>query len=264
MKKNKIELQRQFVWNRWQEHAKKNAADPKAVIRDIHFRNLSNHIVSSYLNMTDLALDAGCGNGYATAFYSKFVKKIIGFDYTPQFIKAAEKKYSKLIRKGNLEFSVGDVLDLAFLKKNKFDKVITERTLINLPSWEDQKKAILNFYSVLKPKGLLLMTEITLQGHAAVDKIRKSVGLDIIEKYPSNIYLDEPILDKFLSKYFIIKHKKHFGAYTLISKIIHPLLVAPKPPKFDAKINRIADVVSRNFLGEDMPSHNIFYVLEKR
>lgn len=263
MKKNKIKLQRQLVWNRWQEYAKKYPTHSKTIMRDIHFRNLSNHVVSFYLHRDDFVLDAGCGNGYATAFYSQFVKKIIGFDYTFQFIEAAKKKYSEIIKKGKLEFLVGDVLDLSFLK-DKFDKVIIERTIINLPSWDDQKRAILNLHSILRPKGLLLMTEITLQGHIAVDKLRKSVGLNEIEKYPNNVYLDELALEKFLSNYFIIRAKKYFGTYTLISKIVHPLLIFPKPPKFNAKINKIADFVSRSFLGENMPSHNVFYVLEKR
>lgn len=262
MTKQDIEEKRKYIWQDWQKQSKKYPTNPKAVIEDIHFRNFSNWFVSQYLNKKDYILDCGCGNGYATAYYSDYAGKIIGLDYTPQFIKAAQRKYSKKIKAGKLEFVQGNILDIPF-PKNTFDKVISERTLINLPSWQDQQIAIKNYHKILKKGGFLLMTEITLQGHAGVDKLRNSVGLDIIKKHKRNVYLDETLLDKFLAKRFKIVEKKHFGTYMLISKILHPLLVAPKEPKFLAKINETAAQISKEFLGENLPSHVIFYVLKK-
>lgn len=258
-----VETQRKYIKEEWKQLATELPSDPKAVIQDIEFRKFSNWFIAQYLNQKDYVLDCGCGNGYATAYFADYVKKIIGLDYTEGFIKAAAKKYSKLVQSGKLEFVVGDVLKLPY-PENTFDKVISERILINLPSWEDQKTALNNYHKVLKKKGRVLLTELTFQGHAAVDKLRTSLGLNIIKKYKRNLYLDEEIFDKFVIRKFNIVEKKHYGTYVLISKILHPLLVHPKEPKFEAKINRLAVDISKKMLGENLPSHTIFYLLEKK
>lgn len=250
------------IKKRWEEKAKIFGTKPQAVIRDIEFRKLSNSTVASYLDKKDYVLDIGCGNGYATTYYSNYCRKILGVDYLPKFIELSKLKYKKHIKNGKLEFQIGDILKPGF-PNGIFDKIICERTIINLTSWQNQQKALSNLSKLLKKNGLLLLTEISIQGHKSLDDIRKKVGLPIVEKYWSNLYLDEPKFERFIKKLFKIQEKKRFGTYMLVSKIIHPMLVYPREPKFEAKINKIAAQVAKIIPWEDGPSHVVFYVLKK-
>jgi len=249
------------IHRRWKEKAKKFGSSYKATIRDYYFRKLNTFVVLEQIKPGDRLLDVGCGNGFATAEYAQKAKFTLGLDYLPEFIQIANKKYKDLVKKGKLEFKVADVTTLEAL--NSFDKVTCERTLINLPTWADQKIAVEHIWRVLKPGGSLLLTEITEQGHEMLDSLRTSFGLQPVQKYWSNLYLDEQKFEKYVRKFFRIVKKARFGTYGLISKVAHPLLVAPAEPKFLAKINKKAFEVSKRVIGEDGPSHTVFYVLKK-
>jgi len=56
-------------------------------------------------------------------------------------INCAKEITVNLNLKGKAEFRTGNILDLD-IDSNSFDVVITERLLINLPTWDDQQKAI--------------------------------------------------------------------------------------------------------------------------
>ena len=44
----------------------------------------------------------------------------------------------------------------------------------------------------------------------------------------------------FLDEFFTLEREIGFGTYDLIARVVHPLLVAPDPPQYAAKINEIA------------------------
>lgn len=255
--------QKAKIYNRWQEKARQFGSKYSATIQDFYFRKLNTFMVLKYLNFDDRLLDVGCGNGVATAEYAKSAKFTIGIDYLPKFIEIAGKKYQDLVKAGKLEFKVGNILELEKLDLPKFDKVTCERTLINLTTWNDQKRAVENIWKVLKPQGQLLLTEVTVQGHQTLDSFREVVKLPPVEKYWSNLYLDEPKFERYVEKFFKIVEKIRFGTYGLVSKIVHPALVAPREPQFLAKINKIAYEISKHHIGADGPSHTVFYVLKK-
>jgi hypothetical protein len=54
-----------------------------------------------------------------------------------------------------------------------------------------------------------------------------------------------------------------FGAYYFISRVVHPLVVLPDEPKFEARINEVARKIARNIPGFDKLSINKLYVLSK-
>lgn len=70
-----------------------------------------------------IILDAGCGLGSESIFFSFLGAKVVGVDLEEKMIKAAEKRklfYKDLI-KGEVEFVLGDVFEV--IKKQKFDIV---------------------------------------------------------------------------------------------------------------------------------------------
>lgn len=256
-------LSKKVLKGYWEQKAEKSGNLPTSTIRDHEARELSLHILKQYLKKSDNLLDVGCGNGFSTFEYAKIVKKALGVDYIPEFIEVAKRKYGKKVK--NLEFEAKDVLDWD-LPDNTYTKAISERCLINLVSWKDQQKAIKNIWKALKPKGLYLMQELSLQGYNQLDVMRKKFGLEPIKRHWHNIYFDENKLKKFVKPYFKVKEVRRFETYCFLSKVVHCLYVAPKDPKYRAKFNKIARDVSKEMLelNGSFPSHHMLYVLEKR
>ncbi len=258
----------------WEETAQKFQLDPRGTIRDSYFQRLEIEEISKRIRGRKKALDVGCGNGFATIHYSQEVESIIGVDYCEQFISWARELLNRELssgretsRKDNLAFQVADIQNLPFAPET-FDTVICERVLINLPEREKQEKSLRELWRVLQKDGLLICLEVTKQGHEGVNVHRSKFGLPPLEQYWHNLYLDEPSFLAFAEKYFQVQAIKRFGVYQFISKVLHPRLVAPQEPKFEAKINEIAYRLSQEIPEEEIPEmkdcgHQVMFVLQK-
>lgn len=259
--KDTLNERKEKIFENWSNVAKEYGDSPSATIRDLYLRDLNTKITVNYLEKSDSVIDVGCGNGFATSYYANYVKKAIGVDYIPAFIESAKE----LHKKENLEFVVGDILNLGDIKNQfgKFDRVIAERTLINLVSWEDQQKAIKELDSLLKIGGLLILTEVTLQGHKSIDDFRVRFGLPIIEKHWNNCYIDEQALMIYLEHSYEPIERHSFGFYSLVSKVIYPASIYPKEPEFDSELNRIAHDLDSIIKIKNAPGHQVFFVFKK-
>src|SRR3989344_6863752 len=222
----------------WELTAEKLGTDPRATIKDHQFRLLEIDTIKNYLTENDVVIDIGCGNGYSTLEYAKIVKEITGIDYSKNMIKFANEASKKIKGKNNFEFKIGDILNIE-LPENYYHVAISERCLINLPSNMDQERAVLNIYKSLKMGGKFIIAEVTLEGHRKINALRELFGLDKIKVHWHNVYIKEEEFLPFLLKYFKLLETKRFGMYQFLSKIVHPLLVEPEEPKFEAKINEI-------------------------
>jgi ubiquinone/menaquinone biosynthesis C-methylase UbiE len=247
------------IFENWSNIAQEFGEEPSATIRDLYLRALNTQFVLKYLADSDVVVDIGCGNGFATSCYADHSKKTVGVDYIPEFVESARK----LHKKDNLEFMVGNILNLENIRFAQFDKVIAERTLINLVSWEDQQTALKELDSLLKINGLLILTEVTLQGHKSVDDLRSKYGLSIIEKHWNNCYIDEDLLLLYLADSYDLVERYNFGFYSLISKVIYPASIYPEEPKFDAMVNKIASDLDSIYHINNSPGHQVVFVFRK-
>ena len=248
----------------WDKKAKQLKRDPAATMGDVCLRELEIEAILKHIKKSDNVLDAGCGNGYTTAIAAKKAKSILGIDFSQEMINQSNQIKSSLKKKlKNIDFCQMDILNLQF-KKNSFDVAISERCLINVQSWQNQKKALLQLKKVLKPKGRLLMIEGTKQGLAGLNKARKDVGLHEIKKHWHNVLFDRKVFDKFIKQHYKVVDIQSFGSYYFISRIVHPLLVAPKQAQFKAKINQIAQKVALAMPAFDDISINNLYVLQPK
>jgi ubiquinone/menaquinone biosynthesis C-methylase UbiE len=151
---------------------------------------------------------------------------------------------------GNVNVRLGDIRELPFPNKD-FSYVISERGLLNLPNRDCQWQTIKEAHRVLKDNGTYVMVEGTRDGLAKLNAMRAKFGLEVIEDisedHPWSLKFDEQELREFMDPYFELVYRRYFGMYCFISKIIHPLLVAPESPKFAAKINDIARKMNTEF-----------------
>lgn len=118
------------------------------------------YVYSPYRKMMDLieinldknkvVLDAGCGDGKKTFYFSKFVKEIYGIDINSIDVEIAKEEYGNI---GNLLFKVSSVDQLPF-KDASFDLVYSTWVIEHL---KEPHKFINECYRVLKPGGVLIL-----------------------------------------------------------------------------------------------------------
>ena len=67
-----------------------------------------------------------------------------------------------------------------------------------------------------------------------------------------------------MSQIFKIQEIQRFGMYFFLSRIIHPLMVFPEKPKFDSKINLIAqEIASKIETDYKNLGHSTLFILKK-
>ena len=247
-----------------------------ATSRDRNLRELEIDFIISRIRETahsadgtvPVLLDIGCGNGYTDIRIAESLKvEITGIDFSGEMIAGAHYLKERWKDKTIVPpvFKVGDVRSLDWAD-GSFDIVLSERCLLNLPDRETQYRVIREVRRVLKKGGTYIMVEGTRDGLRRLNELRIKVGLEPIpdraEDNISSLKFEEEEILQFLSGYFRIVEKQHFGTYYLISRVIHPLLVAPDPPKFDAGINEIARRIAARIPDCEKMGHVMGLVLE--
>lgn len=223
---------------------------------DVWQRALEIDTIRTYLTSTDRVLDVGCGNGYTTSRIADDVREIVGMDYCPEMVARARATSA-------LRFEVGDVLALGPADFGLFDVVLTERCLINLASWDDQRRALDNVASVLVPGGRLIFVEGSRDGRESLNRLRESLGLPAMPRVWHNVDFDEEATLAWLARRFAVEARRHFGVYDFVARVVHPLLVAPDAPAYDARINAVGARLA-TLLQEFAPlSRVLFLVLRK-
>jgi SAM-dependent methyltransferase len=210
---------------------------PYVTMADRNQRLLEIEEALRYIPPGQVILDVGCGNGYSTAIFAAQAERILAIDYSEAMIARAKREYGLI---PNITFEVQDILSpLPYVEKT-FDVAVAQRCLINLATWENQQKAIEHIARVIKPGGYFVMQEGTRQGREGLNRLREKMGLPRMPDVEFNSDLDETRLWPFVERHFEIVEIRRYGLYDLIARVVHPLLVAPAQPDYEAKINDVA------------------------
>jgi len=201
----------------WDNKASTFGTDSRATHEDVFLRQMEIENLAKYLENNKNIVDVGCGNGYSTIELSKKYSEInmVGLDYSEKMIEVANDALKKENTK-NVRFQVFDILDDTTDLSEQFDIAISERCLINLSSIEDQVKGLINISNLVKPGGLILLSEETIQAYNNINNLRKKVNLPDMAIQWHNLYLDIDIIlnkvshvlefvkeDNFSSSYYI-------------------------------------------------------------
>jgi hypothetical protein len=79
-----------------------------------------------------------------------------------------------------------------------------------------------------------------------------------------NLDFDEDKLWPFVRRFFDIAKVRRLGLYDLISRVVHPLLIGPQEPQYDAPINQVAARVGAMLEGADDVAREFSAVLVRR
>lgn len=111
------------------------------------------------LPQNSLVLDAGCGEGNVAIHLAKESGLLIkGVDLLDFSVQKAKEKAEKLGLKNRATFYLMDYSKLDF-ESNMFDGLYTMETLVHAVNY---KRALKEFYRVLKPKGKLVLFEYSI------------------------------------------------------------------------------------------------------
>jgi SAM-dependent methyltransferase len=251
----------------------RNPTDPYATSRDFNLRELEISAIRAALPPSGRVIDLGCGNGYTAISLARQGRdySFVGIDFAEKLIEGARTLAAAedppLQR--TPEFICDDaVAYVTRLGSDSMDAVITERFLLNLPDPTVQQAVIKDCFRVLRGGGRLLMCEASSRGFAALNKLRISCGLAAIEETSTDnvsaVRLDDTEIEDFASRVgFRLVSRLGFSDYFIISRVLHPLLVQPLPPRFAAPINSLAHEIQLQLPFDAGVGSNVLWVLEK-
>lgn len=244
--------------------------DERTTACDFNLRELEIDTALKYIKDQDRILDVGCGLGYSLRKYaSERCVEGHGIDYAENMIKIANELQgeSQVPLRVSVRFQHASVLELPF-PDSYFDVVTSARCLMALLDWELQKKALVEIRRVLKPGGVLVLMEGTHDGLERLNEVRAQFGLTAIEAGGRERLFTEKFhesqLIKFCADHYQLETIQRFGMYYFLTRVLHPLLVAPESPKYDAKINSIALEIARKIPDFMALGHLTAFILRKK
>ena len=212
----------------WRQQALEHGQSPSASWSDHHVIEMEIREILKYLGDGQSVLDVGCANGYSTIrLASEKQIRIRGLDYIPEMIEQARAHLNGIQSKllSTVEFEVGDITALAE-PAQAFDRVIVIRVVINLGDWETQLRGLRECARILKPGGLLLLSEATLQGWQKLNAFRREWGLGDIPMPPFNLYLDQDqVIEAVSPEFELIELVSFASTYYLGTRVFKPLLI---------------------------------------
>jgi ubiquinone/menaquinone biosynthesis C-methylase UbiE len=215
------------VYEYWNRQAHEHGQSPAASWSDYRVIEMEIAEISKHLKDGDRILDVGCANGYSSVQFASARRIILrGLDYIPKMIEEARNRLNGMKHRlaGTVEFDVGDITQLNE-PSNFYDKVVVVRVLINLDHWERQLSGLRECVRVLKPGGLLLLSEATLQGWSRLNALRAEWGLEDIPMPPFNQYVDQDqVIAAIHSEADLLELSNFASTYYVGTRVLKPLL----------------------------------------
>jgi ubiquinone/menaquinone biosynthesis C-methylase UbiE len=223
----------------WNERPQIHNDSRKVNIDDLAQREIENDFLLKHLKPTDEVLEVGCGNGFLTSLLRQHVKHVDAFDYSENMVSQAKELYGQT----NNAFFHDNVINPQHVEKT-YDVVVCIRVLINLADFEQQKQALKNLLSWVKPGGKLLLLEGFKEGFEALNKVR--IDANMKELSPASINYYSPLKDfeQLFPETVSIVDTMHTGTFDFLTRIVYPALVGPDtatgPADFHDKILGVA------------------------
>lgn len=220
-------LTREQVREFWRDQALKHGQSPSASWSDQPVIDLEIREILRFLSDGDQVLDIGCANGFSTVHLAAQRRiHILGLDYIPEMIDQAKIRLAGLNGQlaGRVSFGVGNIMALE-QPAAAYDKVVVIRVIINLGEWANQLRGFKECARVLKPGGLLLLSEATLQGWNQLNAFRQEWGLPDIPMPGFNNYLDqERVVAETSADFETVDIVNFASSYFVGTRLLKPLL----------------------------------------
>jgi SAM-dependent methyltransferase len=207
---------------------------------DILAKQLEMSVLDKAVPYSGRILDAGCGNGMTLAYLAAKRPKceFVGIDNAEAMIAKAREVSAA----SNITYKVDSVLNHG----DTYDVVYTERTLINLPTWEAQKQAIEHLADI---GTTYLMMENSADGLEQINRLRRTVGLPPVVPPWHNRYMQDAELDTVECALMMVQD--YSAMYYFVSRVLTAALAQAegKEPDYLSPLNRLAARLAPGCLG---------------
>lgn len=244
----------------WNKRSKdKLLAGSNTVMPDL----LETNFLISFIKKNKKILDIGCGNGIFLDRLSQKIKykSALGIDYSDGMILEAKKRNLK-----RTKFELIDMTNKKQIKSinQKFDYIISKRSLINLNSFAEQTKVLESFSDLLNKNGRILCCENSLTALKNINYARKKINLKKIVAPWHNKYIDNAKLIKFkFKKIRLVKLHEFSSSFYFISRILNAFnSKVQNTKKFDKKLNKLAYLIDQSLVPGY--SQNILFEFKKK
>ena len=225
-----MKLDEAGIYDHYSKEAEKLGLSKNCTMPDDGVKELEIKIIEKYIDkkmkLMERPLDileVGCGNGFTASQLLKYSRKFIAVDYNEKMIDISKT------RNLSIEFRKESATSLCF--HNEFDIVYTERCLMNLISWGNQKKALHKIRDSLKVGGCLIMIETFVSGWEMLNSSRNILGLKDIPIPSKNTPFNDKEFEEFIPALFsksdlIENNDENFlSSYYYGARILYPSLI---------------------------------------
>lgn len=224
----------------WNAQADAHGTEASASWADQHAIALEVATIARHLPAGSTVLDVGCANGHATLQQiERQPARLVGVDFSPAMIAQARRNAATQPASGTqVAFEVGDVRALPF-DAASFDVVYTTRTLINLPTWDEQLAGVRECLRVCRPGGTVLLSEAFWEPLCQLNALRLLVKLPPLVEHDFNRYLKAARLADWLRAEGLAFEVDEFSSlYYLGSRVLRELVTdAAAWPGYSNPIN---------------------------
>ena len=224
-----VTIQREQILEHWND-------DNVQSMYDKHLIALEISQIKKLIKPGSIILDAGCGEGEGTLEYAEVeAVKIVAADFSETRLNKAR---ARLRNCQNVELRRTDFLSEVQFHE-KFDLIITQRFLINLIDWQNQKNTIKKLINMLAPEGTLIFLEGSEDGVRELNNIRERFDLKPIAIPWHNSFFKDEVLESFMqNEGFVLQMKNGLGSYYLLTRAIRPYF--DRSLNWDAEFNQIS------------------------
>lgn len=236
----------------WEEQGRRHGDSHWASWGDHWMLELEIETIGRWIKDGDRVLDIGCANGYA-AFRQAAehrLRSLTGVDLAASMVRQARRSKAEKGLGEEIDFMEGDVRALPFAD-HSYDLVYTTRVLINLPTWEQQRRAIAECLRVVRPGGTLVLSEGFWEPLTLLNAMRALKGLPPLVEHDFNRYLKMARLEEHLRGLGLDYQVDDFSSvYYLGSRFLRELVTDPAAwPGFSNPVNSRFYELEKEFSG---------------
>jgi len=208
---------------------------------DFVLQELEERVILAHIPIGSRVLDVGCGDGRMLEVLAVNRQcEGVGLDFSDTFIERCRSSLKGM----PLVFVQGSMLDVEVLIEGDFDVILTKRSLINLDSSSEQFQVLSSLIKFLRPGGLLLVLESTIEGLSRLNQLRAILSLPEMIPPWHNVYISEKELERFgrtseVAKYDVINFA---STYYFLSRVVnaHLAKIEHREARYDDPVNLLA------------------------
>lgn len=231
----------------WNNHYGRNQSN--TILKDKNFFELEiNAITKLLLNEVNRMkkksirlLELGSGTGFLASRLTHLISSKTNIKYTYigiDFSKAATRRAKNRKLKG-YEFYQKDFFDFLGLNKEKFDFIITQRSIMAIMNPKSQQNLLALIKKSITRTGRGIFSEVTNQSFKKIQNLRKSLGISPLEKVWHSRHLNEEIIRSIFSK---VDKVDFSSTYWLITRVIYPYF---QEPRHNTQLHNFASKISQ-------------------